>query len=305
VIETTLAKERPLRQLTALLVALGLSLAALSSPRHVLAQESMPAEAPEPAPTEHVVQRGEYLAAIAYRYGVTVEQMAAANNIANPRLIHAGVRLRIPAPGEALPPPPADNTPAPATETPQETVATSAYVVVRGDYLSAIASRFGVTTAELISLNSLANPSLIHAGMVLTLPPGAASTVAADSRPEPTISDGKQIIVVLSQQKVYAYENGELVQEVLASTGLPATPTVQGDFAVYLHVPSQLMRGSDYYLPDVQWALYFYRDYALHGTYWHTNFGVPMSHGCVNLRNEDAEWLYNWAPDGTSVRVIQ
>jgi lipoprotein-anchoring transpeptidase ErfK/SrfK len=179
------------------------------------------------------------------------------------------------------------------------------YTVVRGDYLSAIAARFGVSTAELIALNSLANPSLIHAGMVLTLPAGSAPSLTPDDRPEPTLAEGKEIVVVLTQQKVYAYENGELLQEYLVSTGLAATPTVQGDFAVYRHVPSQLMRGSDYYLPDVQWVLYFYRDYALHGTYWHSNFGHPMSHGCVNMRNEDAEWLYNWAPDGTSVRVIQ
>ncbi|NIV94533.1 L,D-transpeptidase family protein, partial [candidate division KSB1 bacterium] len=33
---------------------------------------------------------------------------------------------------------------------------------------------------------------------------------------------------------------------------------------------------------------------ALHGTYWHNNFGWPMSRGCVNLRTEDAKWLFRW-----------
>jgi hypothetical protein len=41
--------------------------------------------------------------------------------------------------------------------------------------------------------------------------------------------------------------------------------------------------------------MYFYSGYALHGTYWHENFGQPMSHGCVNLRTADAQWLFNWA----------
>jgi lipoprotein-anchoring transpeptidase ErfK/SrfK len=49
--------------------------------------------------------------------------------------------------------------------------------------------------------------------------------------------------------------------------------------------------------------MYFYRDYGLHGTYWHSNFGRPMSRGCVNLRTPDAQWLYNWAEVGTPVHV--
>jgi lipoprotein-anchoring transpeptidase ErfK/SrfK len=65
------------------------------------------------------------------------------------------------------------------------------------------------------------------------------------------------------------------------------------------------MWGPGYDLPNVQWVMYFYRDYSLHGAYWHNNFGQPMSHGCVNMRNEDAKWLYDWAPEGTSVMVIQ
>ena len=49
--------------------------------------------------------------------------------------------------------------------------------------------------------------------------------------------------------------------------------------------------------------MYFYKDYGIHGTYWHNNFGTPMSHGCVNLTIPDAEWLYNWASYGTTVKV--
>lgn len=63
------------------------------------------------------------------------------------------------------------------------------------------------------------------------------------------------------------------------------------------------MSGPGYYLPDVPYVMYFYRGYGLHGTYWHNNFGVPMSHGCVNLRTEDAAWLFDWASVGTPVTV--
>jgi hypothetical protein len=41
--------------------------------------------------------------------------------------------------------------------------------------------------------------------------------------------------------------------------------------------------------------MYFYGGYALHGTYWHNNFGQPMSHGCVNLETGNAQKLFEWA----------
>ena len=114
---------------------------------------------------------------------------------------------------------------------------------------------------------------------------------------------GKQVVIDLSEQRVYAFEDAKLVFTALVSTGLPGTPTVLGDYKVYSRYDSQTMSGPGYYLPGVQWIQYFYSGYALHGTYWHENFGQPMSHGCVNLRNEDALWLYQWATIGTPVRV--
>jgi lipoprotein-anchoring transpeptidase ErfK/SrfK len=61
------------------------------------------------------------------------------------------------------------------------------------------------------------------------------------------------------------------------------------------------MRGPGYYLRDVPYVMYFYKDYGLHGTYWHDNSSTPMSHGCVNLSSADVEWLFNWASVGTRV----
>jgi len=87
------------------------------------------------------------------------------------------------------------------------------------------------------------------------------------------------------------------------STGLPGTPTVTGRYSIYQKAASQAMSGPGYYLPNVPWVMYFYRGYSFHGTYWHNNFGHPMSHGCVNMRTPDAKWLYDWAPIGTLVVV--
>ncbi len=80
---------------------------------------------------------------------------------------------------------------------------------------------------------------------------------------------------------------------------------VTGLFHVYVKYRYANMTGPGYNLPNVPYVMYFYKDYGLHGTYWHNNFGHPMSHGCVNFRTEDAGWLYNWASVGTPVSVHQ
>ncbi len=115
--------------------------------------------------------------------------------------------------------------------------------------------------------------------------------------------DGRWIDVNLSQQQIYVYEGDVLVNSFIVSTGLPDTPTVTGDYRIYVKVPVQDMSGPGYYLSDVPWVMFFYEDYGFHGTYWHNNFGTPMSRGCVNLSVEDAEWLYNWASVGTRVSI--
>lgn len=110
----------------------------------------------------------------------------------------------------------------------------------------------------------------------------------------PTTSE-KWIDVDLSEQRVVAYEGTEPVRAFIISSGLPRTPTVTGEFRIRMKVRSQTMSGPGYYLPNVEWVQYFYEDYAFHGTYWHNNFGQPMSRGCVNMTNADAKWLFDWA----------
>ena len=111
------------------------------------------------------------------------------------------------------------------------------------------------------------------------------------------------IEVDLSEQKLYAYRGEKLLKTFSVSTGLPNTPTVVGIFNVYIKLESQNMSGYGYYLPGVPFVMYFYKDYAIHGTYWHNNFGQPMSHGCVNMKTAEAEWMYDFADYGTLVVV--
>lgn len=112
----------------------------------------------------------------------------------------------------------------------------------------------------------------------------------------------KHIYVDLSLQKLYAYEGENKIFETWVATGRwGKTPT--GNFTIWTKLRSTRMSGgsgSDAYdLPNVPFVMYFYHDFGLHGAYWHDNFGHTMSHGCVNLRQIDAETLFNWADGPT------
>jgi Uncharacterized protein conserved in bacteria len=131
-------------------------------------------------------------------------------------------------------------------------------------------------------------------------------TQAVVYEPPPVVSSGNSgrwIDVDLTNQMLYAYDGDTLVNSFLVSTGVAAHPTVTGQYHIYVKYVSTLMTGPGYYLPDVPYTMYFYEGYGIHGTYWHNNFGHPMSHGCVNMRTADAEWMFNWASIGTLVNV--
>lgn len=137
--------------------------------------------------------------------------------------------------------------------------------------------------------------------------PTSEYAAPASAAPLPAIAtDGtgaRWIDVDLTNQRVYAYEGDAVINSFLVSTGTWLTPTVTGQYKVYVKYRSAPMSGPGYYLPNVPYIMYFYKGYGLHGTYWHNNFGTPMSHGCVNLRTDEAAWLYDWASVGTLVNV--
>ncbi len=202
---------------------------------------------------------------------------------------------------------------------------TSEYTVQRGDSLSSIAAKYGLSLDALQQANRLANPNLLFVGQKLLIPaagtvvqpaaPTARPTTApASNPPAPSQSGaslaavgGKWIDVNLSRQRLTAYDGQTVVFSSLVSTGTSAHPTVTGTFNIYIKYTSQAMAGGSgreyYYLPGVPYVMYFYQSYALHGTYWHNNFGRQMSHGCVNLPTPAAKFIYGWAPMGTPVNI--
>lgn len=112
---------------------------------------------------------------------------------------------------------------------------------------------------------------------------------------QPAYPGEKWIEVNVTTQQVTGWEGDKPVMSFVVSTGLPQTPTILGKFNIYWKLESTLMTGPGYYLPEVPYTMYFYKGYALHGTYWHNNFGQPMSHGCVNLQTDNAKQLFEWA----------
>jgi len=125
----------------------------------------------------------------------------------------------------------------------------------------------------------------------------------------------KRIEVDLTTQRMYAYEGENLLYSFLISSGLwDRTPT--GTFKVWTKIRSQKMSGGSkelgtyYYLPNVPYVMFFYNDkvakkvgYSLHGTYWHNNFGKPMSHGCINMKTPEIAQVYSWAEVGIPVII--
>ncbi|MBI3740017.1 MAG: LysM peptidoglycan-binding domain-containing protein [Chloroflexi bacterium] len=253
-----------------------------------------PNRASAAGPSLAIVRWGDTLTAIAARYDTTSDALVRANALPNPNFIFAGQRLVVPA---------SSPEPLPA--------ATSAYTVRAGDTLFSIARRAGTSVDAILRANNLVDPDFIFVGQRLNLKSGAPivnEPAPASSSPAPNpASAGKWIDVNLTTQTIAAYEGSRAVRSALVSTGVAKTPTPVGRFKIYVKYKSQTMSGGSkasndyYYLPNVPNVMYFYEAYALHGTYWHRNFGRPMSRGCVNLSLADAEWFFNWAEIGTPV----
>jgi lipoprotein-anchoring transpeptidase ErfK/SrfK len=130
----------------------------------------------------------------------------------------------------------------------------------------------------------------------------------------PELSAEKKFIDVnLHTQTLTCYENNQAIFITDVSTGLMGlydTPT--GRFNILVKLPSRRMRGADHFASDeenilagVPWCSFFTTEgHAFHGTYWHDNFGLPMSHGCVNMRTEEAKWLFRWSRPSSGFNEI-
>lgn len=255
------------------------------------------ASTPDAAEGIHTVQPGETLYRISLQYGVSVSRLADVNNLLNPSAIYGGQQLRIPGSATAAAP----------GYAPAETVRT--HVVQSGETLTSIASQYGVTVWVVTQANSLANPSLVQAGQTLTIP----SEDALATAPAPATGAAAKLIVVdVSDQRAYVYENGQLRWTFVVSTGMPPTETRRGSFYIQNKIPNAYASTWDLQMPN--WLGFYWAGPLQNGFHalpimsngvrlWSGLLGQKASYGCVILSVADAQLLYDWVDIGTPVTV--
>ncbi|MFN8444936.1 MAG: LysM peptidoglycan-binding domain-containing protein [Caldilineaceae bacterium] len=245
-------------------------------------------------PAYVIVQPGESLGQIALRYGMNSTMLMALNGLTNPNLVQAGQRLRVAN---------ADGTVTSMEEMLPNWDADKIHVVQPGESLGQIAQLYGVRLSILMRANHIQQLGWVEVGQKLIIPQmpdlDLADVDYTNAPPE-----GQRLLEVdLTGQWMTAWDGHKVFMHTLISSGLPDTPTVLGHYAIYSKLEKQDMNGFNGPLPDVPWVMYFFEGFSFHGAYWHNNFGVPMSHGCVHLPPELAKKLYDWTDMGTQVYV--
>jgi lipoprotein-anchoring transpeptidase ErfK/SrfK len=145
----------------------------------------------------------------------------------------------------------------------------------------------------------------IDTAVLTAAPPANSDLEQAIATQIITLKQSQQnwIEVDLSEQKLIAWWGKQPLLMTSVSTGKAATPTYPGVYTIQRKYPQDRMRGNGYDIPDVPYVQYFDRGYAIHGAYWHNNFGTPVSHGCINLPVDQAQWLFNQMAIGTPLVI--
>jgi lipoprotein-anchoring transpeptidase ErfK/SrfK len=167
-----------------------------------------------------------------------------------------------------------------------------------------MASAQNITGCASLSADGQVDPTQTVAfwnNIPITPQTALADTLTAQERKVLGVtSDEKWIEVDLSEQKLTAWQGDNIFLESLISSGLFGRTPI-GEYRVWYKIRATKMEGGSklnntyYYLPNVPYTMFFHGDFGIHGTYWHQNFGTPMSHGCVNTPTLIAEKLFYWS----------
>lgn len=258
----------------------------------------------------YTVQPGDTLFLLAGKHGISLSRLMAINELSSEDWLQMGQELLVP---HTLAPAPlsahavsAQQPAAPFAEMQPGQVRPAFHTVQEDELLEDIAAWYGVNPAALARLNGLPNGSVPEPGQALRVPSaeGLELLQGVDDRLDedryPTLSE-RWIEVDLKEQLAIAYEGVVPVRVFVISSGVATSPTVTGEFRLWVKIGMQDMRGGSraagdaYHVTEVRHVQYFHEDYGFHGTYWHSNFGTPMSRGCVNMTEADAKWLFEWA----------
>ncbi len=184
----------------------------------------------------------------------------------------------------------------------------SQYVVQAGDTFAGIGRKVGMPYPWI----QAANPGV---GDALSVGQSIIIPSPDDLLPYPVV-DGKRIVVSISQQRAWVYENGALKWEWPASTGIASSPTAPGVFQIQTHEPNAYASSWDLWMPsfmgiyqpapNVEFMNGFHgfptRDGA--NLLWTNNLGTPVTYGCILLSNENSAQLYEWAEQGVIVEIL-
>ena len=250
----------------------------------------------------YTVQAGDTLSSIAAQYGVTVDDLAAANGINDPSLITVGQRLVIPV---ATATPDATATPA-ATPTPSPTLTPAPYEVLTGDTLASIAAQHHVTVLSLAAANSITSPSELQPGQRLIIPFDAAAA------PQAMPVHRLKVQVSISQQRCWVWQDDELLYEWRCSTGRVGSGTKTGTFYVQSKYHDAWGSRWGFYMPfwlGIYWA--GGSENGIHGLpyqpggypIWANSVGTPVTYGCVLLGADESITLWNMAYIGMPVEI--
>ena len=279
---------------------------------------TQPAAADPPAPDPdsagdyqlYTAQPGDTLFLLAGKHGISLSKLMSINGFTSEDWIQIGQELLVPRALAPAPPPAylvtAQQPAPPFAEMEPGRVRPAFHMVQTDETLADIAAWYGVNPAALARLNGLPNDAVPGPGQTLRIPSmhalelleGMSARLAPDRYPTRT---ERWIEVDLNEQMAIAYEDDAPVKVFIISSGVAASPTVTGVFRIWGKIVMQDMRGGSrvagdaYHVTEVKNVQYFHEDYGFHGTYWHSNFGAPMSRGCINMTDEDAKWLFDWA----------
>jgi LysM repeat protein len=180
------------------------------------------------------------------------------------------------------------------------------YTVVSGDTLYRVAWKTGMPYWRILEANPGIERRGIDVGDVVNIPP------KTDLIPLPVV-EGKRVVVSISQQRMWVYENGEQIRAFVISTGIADSPTQPGTFQMQTFDEWAYASNWDLYMPEFigiyeAWPGFMNGFHGLPtlsggGILWADVLGSPASYGCIILDLPDSEWLWNWAEEGIIVVI--
>jgi LysM repeat protein len=184
--------------------------------------------------------------------------------------------------------------------------APTSYTVQAGDTLISIAWKVGMPYWKLIAANPGVDPDALRPGQSLVVPS------KDEMLPYPIVRN-KRIVVSLSQQRMYLYENGDLVKEYVVSTGIASSPTQPGVFQIQTHEKLAYASVWDLYMPNFIGIYEAWPGFmnGIHGLptlsngqrLWANVLGRPASYGCIILDLPASDAVYDWAEQGVVIEI--